>query len=125
MPPGHEQAWTDALAQEHLHQRELLAALRDELGTFARECASALTALDAYIGLAGVTEILTTAQTTFGHAELALEVGRRLDDDEDAQLVDLYEKVAGGADVPPALVRHASELLAAGTKRSDRRLLLA
>jgi len=125
MPPGHEQAWTDALAQEHLHQRELLAALREELGTFARECASALTALDAYIGLAGVTEILTTAQTTFGHAKLALEVGRRLDDDEDAQLVDLYEKVAGGEDVPPALVRHASELLAAGTKRSDRQLLLA
>ena len=125
MPPGHEQAWADALAQEHLHQRELLAALRDELGTFARECASALTALDAYAGLAGVTEILTTAQTTFGHAKLALEIRRRLDGDEDAQLVDLYEKVAGGEDVPPALVRHASDLLAAGTKRSDRQLLLA
>lgn len=125
MPPGHEQAWSDALAQEHLHQRELLAALRDELGTFARECASALTALDAYVGLAGVNEILSTAQTTVAHAKLALEVGRRLQGAEDTQLVDLYEKVAGGEDVPPALVRHASDLVASGAKRSDRQLLEA
>ena len=125
MPPGHEQAWSDALAQEHLHQRELLAALRDELGTFARECASALTALDAYIGLAGINEILSTAQTTVAHAKLALEVGRRLQGAEDTQLVDLYEKVAGGEDVPPALVRHASDLVASGAKRSDRQLLEA
>jgi hypothetical protein len=47
--PGatHEGAWAEALAQEHVDQRELLAALRDELGAFARECSSALTALDA------------------------------------------------------------------------------
>lgn len=32
MPAAHEQAWSDALAQEHLHQRELLATLRNELG---------------------------------------------------------------------------------------------
>jgi hypothetical protein len=125
VPPGHEQAWSDALAQEHLHQRELLAALRDELGTFARECASALTALDAYIGLAGVTEILSTAQTSVAHAKLVLEVGRRLHGAEDTQLIDLYEKVAGGEDVPPALVRHASDLVASGAKRSDRQLLEA
>lgn len=125
MPLGHEQAWSDALAQEHLHQRELLAALRDELGTFARECASALTALDAYIGLAGVNEILGTAQTTVAHAKLALEVGRRLRGAEDTQLVDLYERLAGGEDVPPALVRHASDLVASGAKRSDRQLLEA
>lgn len=40
----HEQAWAEALAEEHGHQQELLATLRNELGTFARECASALTA---------------------------------------------------------------------------------
>ena len=124
-PPGHEQAWADALAQEHLHQRELLATLRDELGTFARECASALTALDAFVGLAGVTEILTTAQTTVAHAKLALEVGRRLQGAEDTQLVDLYEAVAGGEDVPPVLVRYASDLAAAGPRRTDRQLLEA
>ena len=125
MPEAHEQAWSDALAQEHLHQRELLATLRDELGTFARECASALTALDTFIGLASVTEILSAAQTGTAHAKLALEVGRRLHGSEDAQLVDLYGKVAGGEDVPPPLVRHASDLIAAGPKRTDRQLLQA
>jgi len=123
--PGHERAWADALETEHLHQQELLATLRGELGTFARECASALTALDSFVGLAGVTEILTAAQATAAHAKLALEVGRRLQGTEDAQLVDLYEKVAGHEDVPPALVRHASGLLAAAPKRSDRELLQA
>lgn len=122
---GHEAAWSDALAQEHLHQRELLATLRKELGSFARECAAALTALDAYIGLAGVTEILVAAQTSTAHAKLALEIGRRLHGGEDTQLVDLYSKVADGDDVPPALVRHASDLLAAGPKRTDRQLLEA
>ena len=125
MPAAHEQAWSDALAQEHLHQRELLATLRGELGTFARECASALTSLDAYVGLAGVTEILTTAQASVAHARLALEVGRRVHGGEDPQLVDLYAAIAGAEDVPPALVRHASGLLAAGPKRTDRQLLEA
>ncbi|HEY2543040.1 MAG TPA: hypothetical protein VGH92_08290 [Gaiellaceae bacterium] len=125
MPPGHEEAWSDALAQEHLHQRELLATLRDELGAFARECAAALTALDAYVGLAGVTDVLTAAQASMGHAKLALEVGRRLRGGDDPELVDLYETVADGKDVPPALVRHASDLLAAGPRRSDRELLRA
>ena len=123
--PGHEEAWADALATEHLHQRELLATLRDELGTFARECASALTALDTFVGLAGVDEILSAAQEGAAHAKLALDVGRRLRGGEDPQLVDLYSKVAGGEDVPPALVRHASELLAAGPRRTDRQLLEA
>ena len=123
MPPSHEQAWADALALEHLHQRELLAVLRDELGTFARECAAALTALDAYAGLAGIDEILSAAQTTATHAKLALDVGRRLHGSEDTELVDLYTAVAGDGDVPPALVRHASDLLHAGPKRTDRQLL--
>jgi hypothetical protein len=125
VPEAHEQAWSDALAEEHLHQRELLATLRGELGTFARECASALTALDAYVGLAGVTEILTAAQTTVAHAGLALEVRRRVHGVEDPQLVDLYSAVAGEDDVPPALVRHASGMLASGPKRTDRQLLEA
>jgi hypothetical protein len=125
MPADREQAWSEALAQEHLHQRELLATLRGELGTFARECASALTALDAYVGLAGVTEILTGAQTSVAHARLALEVGRRVHGGEDPELVDLYTAVAGDEDVPPRLVRHASELVASGPKRTDRQLLEA
>ncbi len=125
MPSGHEQAWADALAEEHLHQRELLATLRGELGTFARECAAALTALDAYVGLAGVAEILSTAQTTATHARLALDVSRRLQGGEDPELVDLYTAVAGGEDVPPRLVRHASDLIASGPKRTDRQLLEA
>jgi len=125
VPPSHEQAWADALAQEHLHQRELLATLRDELGTFARECASALTALDTFVGLAGVAEVLSAAQATTAHAKLALEVGRRLHGGEDPELVDLYSKVASHEDVPPPLVRHASDLLASGPKRTDRQLLQA
>jgi len=56
---GHEQAWAEALAEEHAHQQELLATLRDELGTFARECAAALTALDTYAGLTGVADVLS------------------------------------------------------------------
>jgi len=125
VPSGHEQAWADALAEEHLHQRELLATLRGELGTFARECAAALTALDAYVGLAGVAEILSTAQTTATHARLALDVSRRLQGGEDPELVDLYTAVAGNEDVPPRLVRHASDLIASGPKRTDRQLLEA
>jgi hypothetical protein len=125
VPPGDEQAWADALAREHLHQRELLAALRDELGTFARELSAALTSLDAYIGLAGVNEILTTAQATVSHARLALEIGRRLEGADDPYLLDLYTVVAGDEDVPPPLVRHASDLLSSAPKRSDRELLQA
>jgi hypothetical protein len=125
VPSGHEQAWADALAEEHLHQRELLATLHGELGTFARECAAALTALDAYVGLAGVAEILSTAQTTATHARLALDVSRRLQGGDDPELVDLYTAVAGGEDVPPRLVRHASDLIASGPKRTDRQLLEA
>jgi len=130
--PGgaHEAAWAEALAQEHAHQRELLAALRDELGAFARECSSALTALDALIGLAGVGEILTAARTASQHASIAAEVGRRLpalgrpapSDDRDAQL---YARLGGDEDVPPPLVRHAGQLLRAGPRRTDRELLNA
>ena len=114
----HEHAWAEALAQEHAHQRELLAALRDELGSFARECASALTALDALVGLAGVSELLAESR----NAAVAAQVGRRLRDDE--RLQRLYESLGGG-DVEAPLVKHADELLRSGPKRSDRELLSA
>jgi hypothetical protein len=126
----HEQAWAEALAQEHAHQRELLATLRDELGTFARECAAALTALDSFVGLAGIASVLSAAGTDVKQASLVLEVGRRLPalgrtaapDPQDAEL---YDTLGGEGDVPPPLVRHAGELLRAGPKRSDRELLQA
>ena len=118
MAEAHEQAWAEALAEEHAHQRELLATLRDELGTFARECAAALTALDAYVGLAGVGEILSTARTGVQHASLVLEVGRRLPGlartPHDEQTEELYDRLGGDGDVPQPLVRHAGELLRAG-----------
>ena len=126
---GHEQAWAEALAEEHAHQQELLATLRDELGTFARECAAALTALDTYVGLAGVAGVLSAARTDVQQATLVLEVGRRLPGlarsaPHDDKLVELYDGLGGG-DVPPPLVRHAGELLRAGPKRTDHELLQA
>jgi hypothetical protein len=127
---GHEQAWAEALAEEHAHQRELLATLRGELGTFARECAAALTALDAFAGLAGVAEVLNAARGDVQQASLVLDVGRRLGAlartaPQDEQLEGLYDRLGGDGDVPPPLVRHAGELLRAGpsgpTARCSRR----
>jgi hypothetical protein len=122
----HEEAWAHALAVEHGHQRELLATLRDELGTFARECASALTALDTFAGLAGVAGIVASAATDVKHASLVLEVGRRLGvPGHDRTLEELYGRLGRGEDAPPALVRHASGLLRQKEPRSDRQLLSA
>ena len=122
---AHEQAWADALVQEHAHQRELLATLRNELGAFARECAGALTALDAFVGLAGVAQILTAASTDVRQASVVLEVGKRFSrsagDDEVEQT---YTKLGGDGDVSPPLVRHAAELLKT-PKRTDRELFQA
>jgi hypothetical protein len=127
---SHEQEWADALAEEHAHQRELLATLRDELGTFARECAGALTELDAFIGLAGVAGILTAARTDVQQASLVLEVGRRVPGlarsvPEDDKVEELYAGLGSDGDLPQPIVRHASELLHAGPKRTDRELLQA
>jgi hypothetical protein len=122
--PEHQQAWDEALAQEQLHQRELLAVLRDELGAFARECASALTALDAL----GVTVIGDVA-SVYRQASLAYDVGRRLPEllpdgaPSDDLLVDLYKHL-GRDEPPPAALRHAAELARTGG-RSDRELLRA
>jgi hypothetical protein len=124
--PAHEHAWAAALAEEHAHQRELLATLRGELGTFARECAAALTAIETLAGLAGVAEIVAGAAADVKHASLVLEVGRRLGlPGHDAKLEDLYRKLGGNEDVPPDVVRHASALLETKESRSDRQLLTA
>lgn len=124
--PAHEQAWAAALEEEHGHQRELLATLRDELGTFAKECASALTAVEAFAGLAGVAGILASAATDVRHASLVLEVGRRLGvPGHDQSLEQLYGTLGRGKDAPPTLVRHASQLLQTKEPRSDRDLLSA
>src|SRR5438874_6248220 len=122
----HEQAWAEALAQEHAHQRELLATLRDELGTFARECAGALTALDAFVGLAGVAQILTAARTDVQHASLVLEVGKRFSRSSgDDEVETLYTELGDERDVSPPIVRHAAELLKTDSKRTDRELFQA
>lgn len=118
-------AWAEALADEHAHQRELLVTLRDELGTFARECASALTALDAFVGLAGIAGILNTARTDVQQAALVLEVGKRFarspGDDETEKL---YSALGEERDVSLPLVRHAAELVRS-PQRSDRELMQA
>jgi len=104
----HEQAWADALATEHAHQRELLATLRGELGTFAKECAAALTALDGYVSaLGGVVTAIQTAQLVHTHADLA---------------ADVYARFAGDSTLP---VGPASELLRKEPHRTDRELLQA
>jgi hypothetical protein len=120
----HEQAWAEALATEHTHQQELLAVFRGELGAFARECASALTALDSYVtGLAGVVEVMDAARTGYKHADLVLDIARRLShDDPDAEL---YEQLGTDGDVQPRFVGRARDLLHASPKRTDRELLQA
>src|SRR5260370_20643814 len=85
---SYERAWAEALAQEHAHQQELLATLRGELGTFASECAAALTALDAVVGLAGIGSLLDTARTGLRDAALARDVGRRVQSFEKAEKAD-------------------------------------
>ncbi len=132
MQDGHERAWAEALAQEHAHQQELLAAFRGELGAFARECAAALAALDSCVaGLGGLADAVGTARTGYEHAALVLDVSRRLPGlapttvAADDELADLYAGLAEGGDVPPRLVSHADRLLHATPKRSDRELLKA
>jgi hypothetical protein len=120
----HEQAWAEALATEHTHQRELLAAFRGELGAFARECAAALIALDSYVtGLAGVVDVMDAARTGLKHADLVLDIARRLSPNEtDAEL---YEHLGGDGDLRPQLVDRARSVLRATPRRTDRELLKA
>ena len=75
----HQRAWDAALTTEHQHQSELLATLRGELGAFARECADALTALDAFVGgLSSAASVATAAQQGYAHAKLVRDLSQRL-----------------------------------------------
>ncbi len=124
MQDEHARAWTEALVQEEAHQQELLATFRDELGAFARECAASLTALDAYVGgLSGLVETIDLARTGARHAELALDVARRLSRSGDG--AEVYERLADAGDVEPRLVERARGLLRAEPRRTDRQLLAA
>lgn len=126
-----ELAWAEALAQEHGHQRELLATLRRELGGFAQECAAALTALDAVVGLAGVAGLIDTAKAGHQNAALARDVARRLPGLSRAEtkrndaVAAFYTGFGRDGDVPAALVHQAGELLRAEPGRTDRELLNA
>jgi hypothetical protein len=105
---AHEEAWAAALAEEHTHQRELLATLRGELGAFASECAAALTALDAYgAAVGGAAAAIGTVRTAHANADL---------------VADVYARIAGDEILP---VGPAQELLRREPKRSDRELLRA
>ena len=75
----HQSAWDGALATEHQHQRELLATLRGELGAFARECAEALTALDAFVGgLSGAASVAVSAQKGYAQAKLLRDLALKM-----------------------------------------------
>jgi hypothetical protein len=105
---AHEEAWAAALAEEHTHQRELLATLRGELGAFASECAAALTALDSYVSaVGGAVAAIDTARAAYANADL---------------VADVYARVGGDGLLP---VEQARELLRREPKRSDRELLRA
>jgi hypothetical protein len=128
---SYELAWAEALAQEHRHQRELLAALRGELGTFAGECAAALTALDALVDLGGVAGLLDIAKAGRQNATLLHEVGRRLpglsraDTHRNDEASAFYTGFDQGGVGQQDLVHQAGELLKAEPARSDRELLNA
>jgi hypothetical protein len=75
----HQQRWDEALATEETHQHELLATLRGELGAFARECADALTALDASVGgLSGAASLASAAQRGYAQAKLVHDLARTM-----------------------------------------------
>ncbi len=91
----YELAWAEALAQEHGHQRELLATLRSDLGEFSQHCAAALESLEAD------------------------------GDEREVDGASFYTGFARGGVGPEELVHQAGELLGADPDRSDRELLNA
>ena len=125
----HETAWAEGLAQEHAHQRELLAAVRGEIGAFAKECAPALSALDACVGgLGAFASALQAGSTAHEHATLVLDAGRRfrqLGAGAKSEEAELYESFAGEGNLPDRAVGHAKRALAADPQRNDRELLQA
>jgi hypothetical protein len=124
-------AWAEELAQEHRHQRELLATLHGQLGTFAEECAAALTALDALVDLGAVAGLLDVARTGSRNAALARDIARRLpglartDALRDEQLSGYYTRLGGQSDLSTAMVHQTGELLRADPLRADGMLLKA
>src|SRR5438552_5768821 len=104
----HQQRWDEALATEHSHQRELLATLRGELGTFARECADALTALDAFVGgLSGAASLGAAVQKGYAEAKLVRDLALTLPGEtaEGRSDRELVERVCGDASVRIELER--------------------
>ena len=126
----YELAWAEALAEEHGHQRELLATLHGELAAFAGECAAALTALDALVSLGPVGALLDSAKAGVQNVALARDISRRLpalarNAPHEDQLSGFYTHLGGEADLSPAVVHQAGEFLRADPQRSDRVLLNA
>ena len=123
----HDTAWAAGLAEEHAHQRELLALVRGEIAAFSRECAAALSALDGVSGGFGAfASALQAGTTAHKHANLALDVGRRIrqaraTEDE----AEVYESFGAEGDFPERVVGHARSALESEPKRSDREIMSA
>jgi hypothetical protein len=124
-PTAAEHAWAEALAREHAHQRELLAALRGELGVFAKECAATLTALDSFVdGLGGIVGAIELGKETHERATLALDLARKFPRVVSTTVDEhqVYRELAGDADLSPPAVAHA-RLSLEQRGRSDAELL--
>jgi hypothetical protein len=104
----HQQRWGEALATEEQHQRELLATLRGELGAFARECADALTALEAFVGgLSAAASLASAAQRGYAQARLVHDLARTMPGDtaEGRSDRELLERVCADESVRTELAR--------------------
>ncbi len=125
----HERAWAEALATEHLHQRELLATFRGELGTFARECAQAVATLDVFLGsVAGVAQVVSAAGSAHEHAAIVRDVARRLSGlrhDAHEDVAEVYAALEHEGDLAASVVQRARDALTRAPKRADRELLKA
>jgi hypothetical protein len=128
---SYELDWAQALAQEHGHQRELLATLRGDLGTFATECAAALTSLDAIVELGGVVGLLDAAKSGSRNAALGRDIARRLpglsrdETPRNHEAAAFYTGFGRGGVGPQELVQQAGKLLQSEPQRGDRQLLSA
>jgi hypothetical protein len=127
----YEIAWAEALAQEHERQSALLATLDGEVGTFAAECAAALTGLDAIVDRDPVAALLDIAATDTPNEALARDIAQRLpglaaaDDLRDEQLSGFYTRLGDGDDLSQEMVHQTGQLLRADPDRADGILLRA
>jgi hypothetical protein len=99
---GHQQSWDEALATEQNRQRELLATLRGELGAFARDCADALTALDAFVGdLSSAASLASAGQRGYTRAKLVRDLALTVPGEtaEGRSDRELLERVGGDENV--------------------------